>query len=911
METGPEIAQGRLAEALAARSMPFPVHAPQKEAIEPGMVATSGPTLYTHQGQSISCSALARLPDVQQQGGQERMSRSLTCLGLSETIPEGAEDEEDSEQQPVVQQFSQSHHVASRSATDLAGMGFGQGEEDVFSSMGGFEMDSAGMAGTANRVSPFKVSTSPSRTIIVGNVPSAAADEHLKALFQAYGDIQGLKTEYKAHGVVVVSFFDLRAALNAKRQLEGVALSDQPLTVQYSASGTMLGNFGEGTLLIFNVDPQANSQTLVNTFSVYGDVRQIQDVPDKKNHRLIEFYDIRHANAAMTAINKSVVGDSRQGSQRMRPVASHADLDNQAQQEAVVSEPLARSWDDSSAAPIQKSQVAGAQQGNDAVMEAALGGMHPPDDQFALPRMTKSTSMGSGLADLAMNTTQQAQASSGLSPLTPGIAGGALPLTDQLAKGLQISDSASSLGNRAMGQTTPLMQQSQGNLIPNSLQAQFASLGLVQQAGLMNYPQAGLQSLGNDAFGLGPAVGQDAADAQGVRGPPPGFGTAGMTGLGFGRGLASSISVGSGLDNMGQRQAAWNAALTGLNQGGMAGASGVGMGIAGVDGTNVPQLGGGNLGQQLWGSGTNPYQAQGSSLLASQQGANIYQALANLQQAGANIPALLAQVNPGVAAASTQNNFWNQHAAPGNTTLVQGLGGNVLSSLVSSGPPVTQERGGMSKSSSSPALGLVAEEGREHRETHKSGGRLSRRNVDPVLEAERKTQQQRLYALDLEKVRNGEDTRTTLMIKNIPNKYTQKMLLASIDEVLKGKFDFFYLPIDFKNKCNVGYGFINVTDPRHIEPLMEKFHNKKWERFNSEKVCCVTYARIQGKSALINHFQNSSLMHEDKKHRPVLFYSDGPQFGEAEPFPVGPNVRPRITFKDRDFRSRERSGFWG
>ncbi|MCD7457379.1 hypothetical protein HAX54_035002 [Datura stramonium] len=42
------------------------------------------------------------------------------------------------------------------------------------------------------------------------------------------------------------------------------------------------------------------------------------------------------------------------------------------------------------------------------------------------------------------------------------------------------------------------------------------------------------------------------------------------------------------------------------------------------------------------------------------------------------------------------------------------------------------------------------------------------------------------------------DTRTTLMIKNIPNKYTSKMLLAAIDEQHKGTFDFLYLPIDFK-----------------------------------------------------------------------------------------------------------------
>jgi len=38
--------------------------------------------------------------------------------------------------------------------------------------------------------------------------------------------------------------------------------------------------------------------------------------------------------------------------------------------------------------------------------------------------------------------------------------------------------------------------------------------------------------------------------------------------------------------------------------------------------------------------------------------------------------------------------------------------------------------------------------------------------------------QEKLYSLDLNKIRAGEDKRTTLMVKNIPNKYTQKMLLA-------------------------------------------------------------------------------------------------------------------------------------
>ncbi|KAL5213378.1 hypothetical protein ABZP36_024225 [Zizania latifolia] len=127
------------------------------------------------------------------------------------------------------------------------------------------------------------------------------------------------------------------------------------------------------------------------------------------------------------------------------------------------------------------------------------------------------------------------------------------------------------------------------------------------------------------------------------------------------------------------------------------------------------------------------------------------------------------------------------------------------------------------------------------------------------------------YQLDLEKIIPGKDTRTTLMIKNIPNKYTSNMLLEVINETHEGTYDFFYLPIDFKNKCNVGYAFINMASPVYIVSFYKAFAGRKWEKFNSEKVVSLAYARIQGQAALVNHFQNSSLMSVDKYCRPMLF----------------------------------------
>ncbi len=142
---------------------------------------------------------------------------------------------------------------------------------------------------------------------------------------------------------------------------------------------------------------------------------------------------------------------------------------------------------------------------------------------------------------------------------------------------------------------------------------------------------------------------------------------------------------------------------------------------------------------------------------------------------------------------------------------------------------------------------------------------------------------------DIEKIAKGMDKRSTIMIRNIPNKYTQTMLLDEINIDFKGSYDFFYLPIDFKNRCNVGYAFINFMDFQRIIPFWKDFNGQRWHNFNSEKVCAMSYARIQGKASMISRFQNSSLMYRDDEYRPLLFCSSGAEKGLPELFPKEKN----------------------
>ena len=141
------------------------------------------------------------------------------------------------------------------------------------------------------------------------------------------------------------------------------------------------------------------------------------------------------------------------------------------------------------------------------------------------------------------------------------------------------------------------------------------------------------------------------------------------------------------------------------------------------------------------------------------------------------------------------------------------------------------------------------------------------------------------YVLSPDRLGSGSEKRTTVMIRNIPNKYSQSMLLEEINAKFDGMYDFFYLPIDFKNKCNVGYAFINFLEPSTVIQFVDEFNGQRWRNFNSEKVCSISYARIQGKAAMIARFQNSSLLEKDDSFKPLLFVSKGANKGAPEAFP--------------------------
>ena len=111
----------------------------------------------------------------------------------------------------------------------------------------------------------------------------------------------------------------------------------------------------------------------------------------------------------------------------------------------------------------------------------------------------------------------------------------------------------------------------------------------------------------------------------------------------------------------------------------------------------------------------------------------------------------------------------------------------------------------------------------------------------------------------------GKEKRTTLMLRNIPNKYTLNNVVDEIDRSFWGKYDYINLPIDYERKLNLGYAFINFVDPMHIILFYETYHLKKWSKYKSDKKMDMTYADKQGKKDINCKDEQTYFAIEDKR----------------------------------------------
>ena len=116
---------------------------------------------------------------------------------------------------------------------------------------------------------------------------------------------------------------------------------------------------------------------------------------------------------------------------------------------------------------------------------------------------------------------------------------------------------------------------------------------------------------------------------------------------------------------------------------------------------------------------------------------------------------------------------------------------------------------------------------------------------------------------------------STVMVKNIPNRYTAEELIA---EMFVHQFygttdyDFLYLPIDFSTKRNRGYAFINFTRASIAARFFKLFNKSRLMKYMSHKIIGVTPAVTQGFDANVKQLLRKEVQRvQNQWFRPLIF----------------------------------------
>jgi hypothetical protein len=141
---------------------------------------------------------------------------------------------------------------------------------------------------------------------------------------------------------------------------------------------------------------------------------------------------------------------------------------------------------------------------------------------------------------------------------------------------------------------------------------------------------------------------------------------------------------------------------------------------------------------------------------------------------------------------------------------------------------------------------------------------------------------------------------TTVMIRHIPHECSERQVMREINDAgFKGKYDFFYLPLDLRTRANRGFAFLNFEAPAVAQEFYTAFHGTELCNHVAENGLVVLPAQVQGFDR-----NAANCLRERRSHgRPVFFKALPPHpqsFGAVLPHQVEPRSKRRaVRLKDR------------
>ncbi|KAF4658273.1 hypothetical protein FOZ61_005736 [Perkinsus olseni] len=116
---------------------------------------------------------------------------------------------------------------------------------------------------------------------------------------------------------------------------------------------------------------------------------------------------------------------------------------------------------------------------------------------------------------------------------------------------------------------------------------------------------------------------------------------------------------------------------------------------------------------------------------------------------------------------------------------------------------------------------------------------------------------------------------TTLMMRHIPNRYSQSELIEEVTATgFGGTFDF-YLPMDHSTRAIFGYCFINFTTPAVASLFTHVFSGKQLKMSTSRKIIEIVPAKLQGFDANLLHYSKKAVSSDSEEEFRPLFLVDG------------------------------------
>jgi len=133
-------------------------------------------------------------------------------------------------------------------------------------------------------------------------------------------------------------------------------------------------------------------------------------------------------------------------------------------------------------------------------------------------------------------------------------------------------------------------------------------------------------------------------------------------------------------------------------------------------------------------------------------------------------------------------------------------------------------------------------------------------------------------AEDFKSAAGADDPVTTLMVRNIPHRYTRHALIVELGGLgFAGAFDFFYLPLDKESMFNLGYAFVNFINESLADSalkLIAGYKFKLYRKRGGNRSAAVSVAHIQGLERNMQHYKDSAVLAANSKQRcPVVVAS--------------------------------------